>query len=91
MGLIRNSIASILENIVYFELRRKGYNVYIGKNADKEIDFVAVRYDEKVYFQVCCRIPDDSYYEVANLLEIIDRYNKYIVTLDNYAEVISTA
>ena len=42
MGFNPKSIAAMLENIVYFELRRKGYDVYIGKNATKEIDFVVL-------------------------------------------------
>ena len=74
-----------LENIVYFELRRKGYDVYIGKNETKEIDFVAVRRDERIYVQVCRRLPEESDREVANLLEIRDHYPKYVVTLDELA------
>lgn len=49
LGFNPKSIVAMLENIVYFELRRKGYDVYIGKNAAKEIDFVAVRRDERLY------------------------------------------
>lgn len=43
MGFSPKSIAAMLENIVYFELHRKGYEVYVGKNETKEVDFVAVR------------------------------------------------
>lgn len=82
MGFNPKSIAAMLENIVYFELRRKGYDVYIGKNETKEIDFVAVRRDERIYVQVCRRLPEESDREVANLLEIKDHYPKYVVTLD---------
>ncbi len=85
MGFNPKSIAAMLENIVYFELRRKGYEVYIGKNETKEIDFVAVRRDERVYVQVCRNLPDESDREVANLLEIRDHYPKYVVTLDELA------
>lgn len=85
MGFNPKSIAAMLENIVYFELRRKGYDVYIGKNETKEIDFVAVRRDERVYVQVCRRLPEESDREVANLLEIKDHYPKYVVTLDELA------
>lgn len=84
-GFNPKSIAAMLENIVYFELRRKGYDVYIGKNATKEIDFVAVRRDERIYVQVCRRLPEESDREVANLLEIKDHYPKYVVTLDELA------
>lgn len=85
MGFNPKSIAAMLENIVYFELRRKGYDVYIGKNETKEIDFVAVRRDERIYVQVCRRLPEESDREIANLLEIKDHYPKYVVTLDDLA------
>lgn len=85
MGFNPKSIAAMLENIVYFELRRKGYDVYIGKNETKEIDFVAVRRDERIYVQVCRNLPEESDREVANLLEIKDHYPKYVVTLDDLA------
>ena len=86
MGFNPKSVAAMLENIVYFELRRKGYEVYIGKNATKEIDFVAVRRDERIYVQVCRNLPEESDREVANLLEIKDHYPKYVVTLDELAD-----
>ena len=85
LGFDPRSIASMMENIVYFELLRKGYDVYIGKNESHEIDFVAVRRDERIYVQVCRNIPDDSDRELRNLLEIQDHYPKYIVTLDEFA------
>ena len=85
MGFNPKSVAAMLENIVYFELRRKGYEVYIGKNETKEIDFVAVRRDERIYVQVCRNLPEESDREVANLLEIKDHYPKYVVTLDELA------
>lgn len=85
MGFNPKSVASMLENIVYFELRRRGYEVYIGKNETKEIDFVAVRRDERIYIQVCRNLPEESEREVQNLLEIKDNYPKYVVTLDEFA------
>ena len=85
MGFNPKSIASMLENIVYFELRRRGYDVYVGKNETKEIDFVAVRRDERVYVQVCRELPDASDREIGNLLEIKDHYPKYVVTMDDLA------
>ena len=85
MGFNPKSVAAMLENIVYFELRRKGYDVYIGKKDTKEIDFVAVRRDERIYVQVCRNLPEESDREVANLLEIKDHYPKYVVTLDDLA------
>lgn len=85
MGFNPKSVSAMLENIVYFELRRKGYEVYIGKNGTKEVDFVATRRDERIYVQVCLRLPDESDREIANLLEIKDHYPKYVVTLDELA------
>ena len=85
MGFNPKSLASMLENVVYFELKRRGYEVYIGKNETKEIDFVAVQRDERIYVQVCLHLPEESDREVANLLEIKDHYPKYVVTLDEFA------
>lgn len=85
MGFNPKSIASMLENIVYFELLRRGYEVYIGKLNTREIDFVAVRRDERVYVQVCRNLPEDSDREIGNLLDIKDHYPKYVVTLDDLA------
>ena len=85
MGFDPKSVAAMLENIVYFELRRKGYDVYIGKNETKEIDFVASKRDKKIYVQVCKELPQNSDREIENLLEIRDNFPKYIVTLDDLA------
>lgn len=85
MGFNPKSIASMLENIVYFELLRRGYQVYIGKLGTKEIDFVAERQGARIYVQVCRTLPEDSDREIANLLEIRDQHPKLIVTLDPYA------
>ena len=84
-GYNTKGIAASLENIVYLELRRRGYQVYVGKDADKEIDFVAIRRDEKMYIQVCRELPADSDREIANLLEIKDHYPKYVVCMDRLA------
>ncbi len=84
-GFTPLSVPATIENIVYLELKRRGYDVYIGKNADKEIDFVASIRDERLYVQVCQELPKDSDREIANLLEIKDNYPKIIVTLDEYA------
>lgn len=82
MGFNPKSIASMLENIVYFELKRRGYEVYIGKLGTKEIDFVAMKRDERIYVQVCRTFPENSDREIGNLLTIKDQYPKYVVTLD---------
>lgn len=85
MGFNPKSISSMLENIVYFELLRRGYEVYIGKIDTREIDFVAVQRDERLYVQVCRSLPEESDREIGNLLDIKDHYPKYVVTLDALA------
>ena len=86
MGFNTKMIASMLENIVFLELKRRGYDVYVGKNNTKEIDFVATRLEEKIYIQVCRSIPEDDDREIANLLEVRDHYHKYLVTMDKLAK-----
>lgn len=81
-GYNRKMLDGVMENIVYLELRRRGYDVYVGKNNTKEIDFIAIHKDEKIYVQVCVRIPENSNREVGNLMEIRDHYPKYVVTLN---------
>lgn len=83
LGYNRTMLNGILENIIYLELKRRGYDVYIGKNANKEIDFVAINRDDRIYVQVCVQLPDNSEREVKNLLDIKDQYNKYVVTLND--------
>ena len=85
MGVDRKMISAMLENIVYLEMRRRGYDVYIGKNGTKEIDFVGVRRDEKIYIQVCVELPVESTRETDNLMEIRDHYHKYVVCRDDLA------
>lgn len=77
--------SAALENVIYLELRRRGYEVYIGKLGKKEIDFVAERRGERIYVQACVTIPEDSTRETDNLLAIPDNYPKYVVTLDRLA------
>lgn len=81
-GYNRKMLDGVMENIVYLELRRRGYDVYVGKNNTKEIDFIAIHKDEKIYVQVCVQIPENSNREVGNLMEIRDHYQKYVVTLN---------
>ena len=77
--------SSVLENIIYLELRRRGFEVFIGKLGSKEIDFVAEKNGNRIYVQACVTIPEDSTRETDNLLEIRDNYPKYVVTLDKLA------
>lgn len=81
-GYNRNMLDAVMENIVYLELKRRGYDVYVGKFGDKEIDFVAILRDEKIYVQVCVQLPVNSNREIQNLKDIHDNYPKYVVTLN---------
>lgn len=84
-GFNSTSVAATLENIVYFELKRRGYEVYIGKDGSQEIDFVATKRDEKMYVQVCRNLPENSGRETENLLKLKDNYPKLILSLDEFA------
>lgn len=75
----------ILKNIVFLELRRRGYNVFIGKNKAKEIGLVATRFEKKLYVQVREKLPFDSDREVESLMKIRDHYPKYVVTMNHLA------
>ncbi len=85
LGYNRKMLDGALENVVFLELKRRGYDVCIGKNEAKEIDFVATQRDERLYVQVCVQLPSDSDREVGNLMELRDHYPKYVVTLDRMA------
>ena len=83
LGYNRKMLDGALENIVFLEMKRRGYEVYIGKNASREIDFIGVRRDEKIYIQVCVQLPENSDGEIGNLMEIPDHYPKYVVTANS--------
>lgn len=85
MGFDAKMLSAVFENIVYLEMKRRGYEVYIGKNYDKEIDFVGIRRDEKIYVQVCVQLPTESSRETENLMAIKDHYRKYVVCRDPLA------
>lgn len=87
LGYTVDSVASSLENIVYLELKRRGYDVYIGKIKDKEIDFVATKQNEKIYVQMTQEIKSEKTKkrEYEQLLEIRDNYPKYVVMADDFA------
>lgn len=82
---------SSYENIVCMELLRRGYEVYVGKYNDLEIDFIAISPEEKIYYQVVRSILSEEVEnrEKRSLLAIDDNYKKVILTMDNaYNKVI---
>ena len=85
LGDRANNRGSILENIVYIELLRRGYKVQIGKLENKEIDFVATKVDDKQYIQVTYQLTENSMRETDNLLQIPDNYKKIVIT-DRYED-----
>ncbi len=79
----------ILENIVYLELLRRGYKVYIRKVGEKEIDFVAQNKEGLRYYQVALSTRDENTLnrELSALESINDHYPKWILTMDIDPEV----
>ena len=77
-------VGRVLENIVYLELIRRGCTVYIGKMDEKEVDFVAVFGDAKIYYQVAASVLDPATFEreFEPLRSIRDHYPKYVITMD---------
>lgn len=86
MGNRDRMIAGILENMVFLELKRRGYKVYIGKLDSNEIDFVAEKKGNKVYIQVAYKLENEQTVdrEFGNLLAVDDQYPKYVVTMDEF-------
>jgi hypothetical protein len=72
--------SAILENVIYLELKRRGYDVYIGKYGDQEIDFIARNKDDEIQIQATVSLPNNSNREIDNLLLIKDYHHKYVVT-----------
>ena len=87
LGYNSDSVASGLENVVYLELCRRGYSVYVGKSGNCEIDFVAVRQNEKLYVQVTQELSSlkTEKREYDRLLDIHDNYPKYVLTTDAFS------
>ena len=86
LGRKIGDLGHILENIVYLELKRRGYDVYIGKIDNYEVDFVALNNDGRMYIQVCETLKDNNNQilqrELRSLRKIDDNYTKIILTND---------
>ena len=82
----RYDLGFTLENIVYFELLRRKYLVYVGKLGQTEVDFIAKKDGVYTYFQVTASMVDESTFqrEIRPLQEIRDNYEKIILTLDRF-------
>ncbi len=83
-GYRENDINAYLENIVYIELKERGYDVTIGKFDDYEIDFVARNDGELIYIQVSYLLADEKVREreMRPFYKIMDNYPKYLLTMD---------
>jgi predicted AAA+ superfamily ATPase len=84
LGYKHDDISQTLENIVYLELRRRGFDVYVGKLDNLEIDFAAEKQGKTVYVQVAYLLADKKTQEreFGNLLKINDNFPKYVVSMD---------
>ena len=87
LGYSPDSVAAMLENVVYLELQRRGYEVYIGQLSDGEIDFVATRGGDKLYIQVTqeIKLEKTEQREYERLLGLKDNYPKYVLRTDEFA------
>lgn len=86
LGYNSNDVASSLENIVYLELKRRGYEVNIGKTVNGEVDFIANKQNNKLYVQVTQEINSEKTEkrEYDRLLEINDNYPKYVLLTNDF-------
>ncbi len=77
-------LGHIFENIIFLELKRRGYKIYIGKDNDNEIDFVCETDEELIYIQVALTVREEDTLkrELKPLESLKDHYKKYIITLD---------
>jgi Predicted ATPase (AAA+ superfamily) len=85
LGDKRKDYGSILENVVYLELIRRGYEVFVGRLGNLEIDFIAFKNGIPSYYQVAYTVRDKSTFEreLAPLEKIKNNYEKFIITMDS--------
>ncbi|MBQ6813167.1 MAG: ATP-binding protein [Methanobrevibacter sp.] len=84
VGKNKKNISRIIENIVFIELLRRGYDVSVGNIDGKEVDFVCKKFEKTIYIQVCYELKEEKTIkrEFAPLLNIKDNYPKYIISMD---------
>lgn len=84
IGYREGNLGHVIENIVYLQLLRLGYEVTVGKNMSTEVDFIAVKESSKLYFQVSLTALEEITFnrEMNSMLKINDQYPKYLVTMD---------
>lgn len=83
-----NDIHKMLENVVYLHLKTAGYKIFVGKEGEKEVDFICERENERIYIQVAYLMLEQKTIdrEYGNLLSIKDNYPKFVVSLDKMVE-----
>ena len=88
LGSRAMDVGHVLENVIYLELLRRGYEVYVGKVDDLEVDFVAMDQKRTIYYQVAASVRDENTLrrELTPLQKIPDHYQKVILTLDEDPE-----
>lgn len=86
IGFREGDISGILENIVFLELKKRGYRVFIGKIGEREVNFIAEKESKKIYIQVSYLLesPKTVEREIKPLQEIKDSYPKWLVSMDQY-------
>ena len=84
IGYRQGNMGHVIENIVYLQLLRLGYEVNVGKNMSYEVDFIAIKGMHRLYFQVSLSALDELTYEreMNSLLKINDQFPKYLITMD---------
>jgi hypothetical protein len=86
LGYRDRMISGILENIVFLELKRRGFQVFVGKIDTREIDFIAEKKGEKIYIQVAYKLESEDTVkrEFSPLLSVKDHFPKYVLTMDDF-------